>query len=354
MYRKYILQYALFLLCGAGIGYAIASTIFVGEKPYHGALLGLSFGILLSVINASLGRFGTKRRIWGILGFLCGALVSRLLYDAFEPVFIFLSFSPSSPFYVRTPETVYFLKSAIFILFTFLGIALALKIETDPQLLQARSNDLPSNTKILDTSVIIDGRIADLCETGFLEGTFLIPQFVLQELQHIADSSDGMRRIRGRRGLDVLNRLQKMVHFDLRIVDDDFPSIREVDAKIVALAKRLPAKVVTNDLNLNKIAELQGVSVLNINYLSNSLKPVVLPGETMRLLVAKEGKELSQGVAYLNDGTMVVIDDARRSIGKEVDTTITSVLQTASGRMIFARMRDEHGHHLTPPGHKNL
>ena len=350
MYRKYLFLYALFLLCGAGIGYAIASTVFViGENNhYDGALFGLSIGALFPTISLFLEKFGTKRVIWGIMGLIGGALVGRFMDGFFELVFRlpWLHLSSSYVF-----EGLLLFRSFLLFVFAFLGTALALKIETDPQLLQPRGMDLPSNTKILDTSVIIDGRIADLCETGFLEGAFLIPQFVLQELQYIADSSDSMRRIRGRRGLDVLNRLQKMVHFDLRIVDDDFPAIREVDAKIIALAKRLPAKVVTNDLNLHKVAELQGVSVLNINHLSNSLKPVVLPGETMRLLVAKEGKELSQGVAYLNDGTMVVIDDARRSIGKEVDTTITSVLQTASGRMIFARARDEneqHGHTHRP------
>jgi len=354
VYRKYLFLYALFLLCGAGFGYAIASTVFIiGENNhYNGALFGLSIGALFPTISLFLEKFGTRRLVWGLFGCITGAWVGRFLMESL----FFLIPAPHSPFpvtasYPPTPDIIYALELTLFFFCAFLGTALALKIETDPRLLQPRGMDLPSNTKILDTSVIIDGRIADLCETGFLEGAFLIPQFVLQELQYIADSSDSMRRIRGRRGLDVLNRLQKMVHFDLRIVDDDFPAIREVDAKIIALAKRLPAKVVTNDLNLHKVAELQGVSVLNINHLSNSLKPVVLPGETMRLLVAKEGKELSQGVAYLNDGTMVVIDDARRSIGKEVDTTITSVLQTASGRMIFARARDEneqHGHTHRP------
>lgn len=347
MSRKHLFLYALFLLCGAGIGYAIASTIFVaGEKPYQGAILGLLFGVLLSVISISLEKFVTKRHIWGIFGFIGGALVSRLMEGVLNPISVFILL-PSLPFDSHPPEALFLLRLISLCVFTFLGATVALKIEADPQLLQSRSADYPPNTKILDTSVIIDGRIADLCETGFLEGIFLIPQFVLQELQYIADSSDGMRRLRGRRGLDVLNRLQKVVNFDLRIVDDDFPAIREVDAKIVALAKRITAKVVTNDFNLNKVAELQGVVVWNINHLSNSLKPVVLPGESMRLLVAKEGKESSQGVAYLNDGTMVVIDEARRSIGKEVDATVTSVLQTASGRMIFARIHeegDQHGH----------
>ncbi|MBI3598832.1 MAG: TRAM domain-containing protein [Nitrospirae bacterium] len=238
---------------------------------------------------------------------------------------------------------------AIFLLFfSCLGIVLALKVEKDPRLLEWHSPHSISNSKILDTSVIIDGRIADLCETGFLEGTFIIPQFVLQELQYIADSGDSNKRVRGKRGLDILHRLQKMEHFDLRIVNDDFPSIREVDAKIVALARQISAKVVTNDMNLNRVAELQGVFVLNINQLTSALKPVVLPGETMRVFVLKEGKEAWQGVAYLDDGTMIVIDDARKSIGKKVDISVTSVLQTTAGRMIFAKMREESAEHNAP------
>jgi len=198
-----------------------------------------------------------------------------------------------------------------------------------------------AGSKILDTSVIIDGRIADLCETGFIEGGFILPQFILQELQHIADSSDSLKRARGRRGLDVLRRVQELPGVTVRIVDDDFPQIREVDAKVVALAKKLGAKIMTNDLNLNKVASLQGVKVLNINELSNALRPVVLPGESLRVFVLKEGKEAGQGVAYLEDGTMVVVDDAKRLISKYVDVIVTSVLQTTAGRMIFTKLREE-------------
>ncbi|MDE3017870.1 MAG: TRAM domain-containing protein [Nitrospirota bacterium] len=198
-----------------------------------------------------------------------------------------------------------------------------------------------SNHKILDTSVIIDGRVADLCETGFLEGTFLVPQFILHELQHIADSSDSLKRARGRRGLDILNKIQKMVDIDVRIIDDDFPNVKDVDSKLVVLAKKVGAKVITNDLNLNKVAELQGVRVLNINELCNALRPVVLPGETIRVFVLKEGKEAGQGVAYLDDGTMIVVDNAKRCIGRNVDVVVTSVLQTTAGRMIFTRLREE-------------
>jgi uncharacterized protein YacL len=198
-----------------------------------------------------------------------------------------------------------------------------------------------SGRKLLDTSVIIDGRIADLCETGFLDGIFLIPQFILHELQHIADSSDSLKRARGRRGLDILQRIQTMPEVTVTIIEEDVPQLKEVDAKLVVLAKKLGAKIVTNDLNLNKVAGLQGVKVLNINELSNALRPVVLPGETMRVFVLREGKESGQGVAYLDDGTMIVVDEGKRYIGRTIDVVVTSVLQTTAGRMIFTRVREE-------------
>ncbi len=227
----------------------------------------------------------------------------------------------------------------------YLGLMLGAKFGKDGLAIGAKpAADVPlpqNNNKILDTSVIIDGRVADLCETGFMEGTFLVPQFILQELQHIADSSDSLKRARGRRGLDVLNKIQKMVDVDVRIIEDDFAHVKDVDSKIVVLAKKIGAKVITNDLNLNKVAELQGVRVLNINELCNALKPIVLPGETIRVFVLKEGKEAGQGVAYLDDGTMIVVDNAKRCIGRNVDVVVTSVLQTTAGRMIFTRLKEE-------------
>jgi len=191
--------------------------------------------------------------------------------------------------------------------------------------------------KILDTSVIIDGRIADIAETGFLDGIILTPQFVLRELQLVADSADSLKRNRGRRGLDILQRLQKIACVQIQIVEDDFPAVREVDLKLIELAKLYEGKIITNDFNLNKVAQLQGVEVLNINELANTLKPIVLPGETMRVFVLKEGKEYNQGVAYLDDGTMVVVDNARKMIGKTIDVSVTSVLQTTAGKMIFGK-----------------
>ena len=191
--------------------------------------------------------------------------------------------------------------------------------------------------KILDTSVIIDGRVADIAETGFLDGVVVIPQFVLHELQMVADSQDALKRTRGRRGLDILQRIQKIPRIRVQIVDEDFPRIREVDMKLIELASLYKCRIVTNDFNLNKVAHVRGVEVLNINELANAMRPVVLPGETMRVFILKEGKEHTQGVAYLDDGTMVVVDNARRMISKTIDITVTSVLQTTAGKMIFGK-----------------
>lgn len=196
------------------------------------------------------------------------------------------------------------------------------------------------NQKILDTSAIIDGRIADVVDTGFIEGTLLIPEFVLRELQMVADSSDNSRRQRGRRGLDILQKMQANPALAVQIIEDDFPQLREVDLKLIELAKKKTASIVTNDFNLSKVAKLHQVRVLNLNDLANSLKPLVLPGEKMNIMVMKEGKEYNQGVGYLDDGTMVVVDHARRMIGRSVEITVTSVLQTASGKMIFGKLEE--------------
>src|SRR5262249_37922701 len=203
--------------------------------------------------------------------------------------------------------------------------------------------------KIFDTSVIIDGRVADICETGFLDGILMIPHFVLRELQQVADSADTLKRNRGRRGLDILQRIQKMAGITVQFVENDYPQIREVDMKLIELAKEFDAKIVTNDFNLNKVAQLRGVEVLNINELANALKPVYLPGETMKVFILKEGKEFNQGIAYLDDGTMVVVDNARKMIGKTVDSSVTSVLQTTAGKMIFGRYEEKRNDHHPQP-----
>lgn len=328
--------HGLFLVLSTLTGYSVASRVLEAESEYIGGLSGFLVGLCLVGFGIFFEKAVVKRIFWGFLGFVGGILSGGLFNLMVEPIFAF------------HPSAALAAKGLSLLFFSYIGLILALKIEKDPGAF-FRGKRLPSeavpapvlNNKILDTSVIIDGRIADLCETGFLEGTYVVPQFILQELQHIADSSDSLKRARGRRGLDILHRIQKMVDIDVRIVDDDFPVIKDVDSKIVALGKKLSAKVVTNDLNLNKVAELQGVRVLNINQLCNALKPVVLPGETMRVFVLKEGKESGQGIAYLDDGTMIVVDEARRWIGKNIDVVVTSVLQTTAGRMIFTRMREE-------------
>lgn len=202
-------------------------------------------------------------------------------------------------------------------------------------------NNINSIPKVLDTSVIIDGRIFDICQTGFIEGPLIIPNFVLDELRHISDSADSLKRNRGRRGLDILNKIQKELSIETQIYEGDFPDIQEVDSKLLKLAQILSGKVITNDFNLNKVAEVQGVPVLNINDLANSIKPVSIPGEEMKVIVVKDGKEATQGVAYLDDGTMIVIENGRKYIGEQIVVNVTSVLQTSAGRMIFAKPKEE-------------
>jgi uncharacterized protein YacL len=236
---------------------------------------------------------------------------------------------------------VVFLHSFILLVFPYLGIVMgARKGEwLHPARLASlfRATGPEKSYRILDTSVIIDGRIADVCETGFLDGTLVIPQFVLKELQLVADSGDSMKRNRGRRGLDILQKIQKMSGVDVMISDIDFAEVREVDLKLIELARTLQGKIVTNDFNLNKVAQLRGVEVLNINELANALKPVVLPGETLEVRIVKPGEEHGQGVGYLDDGTMIVVEGGREHLNKTVRISVTSVLQTSAGRMIFGR-----------------
>ena len=239
-----------------------------------------------------------------------------------------------------------FWQSLVLLFLAYLGLLLGLKKTEwfDPLSVVAyvRGTTTVRSCKILDTSVIIDGRVADICETGFMDDTMVVPQFVLKELQQVADSADSLKRNRGRRGLDILQKIRKMSGIDVNISEVDFPDVKEVDLKLIELAKVQNAKIVTNDFNLNKVAQLQGVQVLNINELANALRPVVLPGEFMRVFILKEGKEYNQGVAYLDDGTMVVVDNARKHIGENVDVTVTSVLQTTAGKMIFGKAIESH------------
>lgn len=285
-------------------------------------------------VEARLNRMPVYDVLAGAIGLAVGLIISNLISSAFLPIPLIGNYIPG----------------VISIVLGYLGINIAIhKREEWIALLTAlpwrgkekeKQKEKASDVreyKILDTSVIIDGRIADICKSGFLEGTLLVPMFVLEELQHIADSSDLLKRNRGRRGLDILNRMQKELGMMVHIDERDFDDLSEVDSKLVKLAQQAGGKLVTNDYNLNKVAELQGVRVLNINELSNAVKPVVLPGEEMVVHVVKDGKELGQGIGYLDDGTMIVVDGGKKHIGDTIGVLVTSVLQTAAGRMIFAK-----------------
>lgn len=237
------------------------------------------------------------------------------------------------------------LRVVLMLIFCYLGMVIAMRGKDEFNLvipyIKLSRQDVSTEFIILDTSVIIDGRIADISQTKFIEGRFLIPRFVLKELQQVADSKDSLKRNRGRRGLEILGKIQKNPHIDVRIHEDDFPELQDVDSKLIKLAKILNAKVFTNDFNLSKVAELQGVKILNINELANALKPIVLPGEMLEVKVVKEGKEYNQGIAYLDDGTMVVVEGGRRLLGQTINSIVTSVLQTTAGRMIFTKLENQ-------------
>lgn len=322
----------IFAAICAAAGYLGAWQLYHDQAS---ALMGLAVGIgaavVVMLVEQSIRKAPFGEVAGGVVGLMFGLLGAWL---AALP----LSLVPASPL----SAVITVLLSAVFG-YAGLTIGITRSASFDFSRLKGVFTDTEhgADIKILDTSAIIDGRIADVCETGFVGGTLIIPQFVLKELQYIADSSDSMKRAKGRRGLDILHRIQKMTGLTVEIVDEDFPKIREVDDKLVALARKMGAKIVTNDFNLNKVAVLQGVTVLNINELSNAVKPLVLLGEVMRVFVMKEGKEPGQGVAYLDDGTMIVVENGRRLIGKTIEVTVTSVLQTTAGRMIFTRPKEE-------------
>jgi uncharacterized protein YacL len=324
---------AFFILVLACAGYFLAPFRL---QPWAGALAAALFGAGIVFFEFRLKEVSLKRLIGAAVGSVLG------IFGAFLIALILDRAFPADT------QTVPFLQVLILLWMGYVGLAVGAN-KGDMLNLAALGGlfggeKSPKQAfKILDTSVIIDGRIADVAETGFLDGVLVIPQFVLRELQLVADSADSMKRNRGRRGLDILQRIQKIPELHIEILEDDFPQVREVDMKLIELAKVYSCKIVTNDFNLNKVAQLHGVEVLNINELANALKPVVLPGETMRVFILKEGKEYNQGVAYLDDGTMVVVDNARRMISKTIDIAVTSVLQTTAGKMIFGRF-DEKTH----------
>ena len=307
------------------------------------AVVGLLFSISVFLFEIRLQRASLRRLIGAAVGSVLGIVGAYLMGLVVSQTTI-------------PEDSRSFLDIGVLLVMTYIGLVLGAR-KGDMLNLQALGGLFGNEKgnrrqpKILDTSVIIDGRVADICEAYFLEGVLVVPQFVLRELQLVADSPDGLKRQRGRRGLEVLQRMQKMAHLEVEIAEDDFPQIAEVDMKLIELAKRYDAKIVTNDYNLNKVATLQGLDVLNVNQLANALKPVVLPGEAMRVFILREGKEYNQGVAYLDDGTMVVVDGGRRAINKTVDIIVTSVHQTTAGKMIFGRYddREQARNHVTQP-----
>ncbi|MCU9615255.1 PIN/TRAM domain-containing protein [Caldibacillus lycopersici] len=346
---------ACFLLIGGTLGilllpylYVVASIedITFINNPYVTAILGaiifyiISFWAVQHVVNLikwfeeTMVKAPILDLLFGTIGLIVGLIVAFLIGFALNAI--------------QFPVLNEIAPIVLTLLFGYLGFQVGFKKRDElinlftnrsgkKKVIEEDANKKIGYLKILDTSVIIDGRIADICQTGFLEGTIVIPQFVLEELQHIADSSDVLKRNRGRRGLDILNRIQKELSIKVEIYEGDFEDIQEVDSKLVKLAKLTNGTVVTNDFNLNKVCELQKVQVLNINDLANAVKPVVLPGEEMVVQVIKDGKEQNQGIAYLDDGTMIVVEEGRNYIGKTINVLVTSVLQTSAGRMIFAK-----------------
>lgn len=327
-----ILRSFFILLCGL-MGYQLGDILRIGPlSSTIGVLVGVVIGGIVVMLEYTSKRISVKGLSSAVFGIVFGILFAWLIIGVFK--LIPMDDDLRAEF-----------NGLLILIFAYLGMVMAIRGKDEFNIIipyiKLKREGQAEEMALLDTSVIIDGRIADICHTKFIQGVLIIPRFVLKELQMIADSADPIKRNRGRRGLDILNKIRKSGAVEVKIHEDDFPDIKEVDAKLIKLAKLITAKVLTNDYNLNKIAELQGVSVLNINELANALKPVVIPGELMEVKVVKEGKEYNQAVAYLDDGTMVVIDNAKHLIGQSVKVLVTSVLQTAAGRMIFAKMESQ-------------
>lgn len=329
-----IIRVLLILACSVS-GYFIAYHTMKEASSYAifqaviGFIIGLIIALLVIRVEQDIRKQSLRIIAGGVIGMVVGLLIALMLGFGLNMVIKITQNQHIVPW-------VYLLLTGIL---GYLGLVLG---STKAEEVNFRSTEKKVNVdhRLLDTSVIIDGRIADICDTGFIDGELIVPRFVLNELQFIADSSDSMKRSRGRRGLDVLNRMQKSSAIHIEIVEQDFPKIKGVDGKLVALAQKLNAKLMTNDYNLNKVAELQGVRVLNVNELANAMKPVVLPGEQMVVKIIREGKEPGQGVGYLDDGTMIIVDSAQKMIGINVDVVVTSVLQTTAGRMIFTELKE--------------
>jgi len=329
-----VIRVLLVLACSIS-GYFIAYYVMAATSSYavfqaiFGFIIGLGVALLVIRIEKDIRKLSLRIIAGGVIGMVIGLLIALILGFGLNMVIKITQDQQVVPW-------IYLLLTGIL---GYLGLVLGSK-KAEEVIFHSAEAKAPVDHRLLDTSVIIDGRIADICDTGFVDGELIVPRFVLNELQFIADSSDSMKRSRGRRGLDVLNRMQKSTAISIEIVEQDFPKIKGVDGKLVALAQKLNAKLMTNDYNLNKVAELQGVRVLNVNELANAMKPVVLPGEQMVVKIIREGKEPGQGVGYLDDGTMIIVDGGQRMINTTVDVIVTSVLQTTAGRMIFTELKE--------------
>jgi uncharacterized protein YacL len=319
---------ALFVLACGTVGWVTGIDLY--QQPWLGLFIGLGAGTIFMTLQLLATRQLASVVITLVIGILVGCLLSYFLIKVLD----LLNEDMAA-------KAKMYRNFAIAVVLSFLSVLTILHVKDDFKFVipfvELKREGGGSKPVILDTSAIIDGRIADVMDTKVIDTRIIVPRFVLQELQQVADSQDKLKRNRGRRGLDILQKIQKMAGVHVMISDVDFPDVREVDLKLIELARTMQGKIVTNDFNLNKVAQLRGVSVLNVNELANSLKPVVLPGEIMKVFILKEGKEYNQGVAYLDDGTMVVVDNARKMISKTIDIVVTSVLQTTAGKMIFGR-----------------
>jgi len=309
--------------------YSVADSPYLYFESIAGFIIGLLVALLVIKIEKDIRKLSLKIILGGVAGMIVGLLIALILGFGLNMVSKIRENQQVVPW-------IYLLLTGIL---GYLGLVLGSK-KVEEFSFRGGDCKATSDFRILDTSVIIDGRIADICDSGFMEGELIVPRFVLNELQFVADSSDSMKRSRGRRGLDILNRMQKSSAINIEILEQDFTKIKGVDGKLVALAKKINAKLLTNDYNLNKVAELQGVRVLNVNELANAMKPVVLPGEQMVVKIIREGKELGQGVGYLDDGTMIIVDHAQKMLNMNVEVVVTSVLQTTAGRMIFSELKE--------------
>lgn len=316
----------LFLVGSMLVGYQAGV---VKQQPLMGLFLGILAGVTVILIEMGMRRISVRGLSSAVFGLILGIIMAKLISDA-------IGLAPISE------STLSFIRVISTLVFCYLGMIIAMRGRDEFSLIipyvRLKRQESYEGIILLDTSAIIDGRILDIFKTGFFEGRIVIPRFILRELQQISDSSDPIKRQRGRRGLEILDLMQKNLNIPINIHEEDFPEIPEIDSKLVRLAKLLEAKILTVDFNLNRIAGLQGIKVLNINELANAIKPIFLPGEEMEVRLIKEGKEFNQAVGYLDDGTMIVVEDARRFIGQEVRVIVTSLLQTPAGRMVFAKL----------------